>query len=88
MKEGPTFSSMRRSSSYWKGLSQFGEIEMGEELEGIFIRGIDQFRNEGMDMRIPFEITAKGMEGGDHAKMIDMAVVLEGIVRELDAFSS
>ena len=70
-----------------EGLSQFGEIEMGEELEGIFIRGIDQFRNEGMDMRIPFEITAKGMEGGDHAKMIDMAVVLEGIVRELDAFS-
>ena len=61
-----------------EGLSQFGEIEMGEELEGIFIRGIDQFRNEGMDMRIPFEITAKGMEGGDHAKMIDMAVVLEG----------
>ena len=70
-----------------EGLSQFGEIEMGEELEGIFIRGIDQFRNEGMDMRIPLEITAKGMEGGDHAKMIDMAVVLEGIVRELDAFS-
>ena len=70
-----------------EGLSQFGEIEMGEELEGIFIRGIDQFRNEGMDMRIPFEITAKGMEGGDHAKMIDMAVVLEGIARELDAFS-
>ena len=70
-----------------EGLSQSGEIEMGEELEGIFIRGIDQFRNEGMDMRIPFEITAKGMEGGDHAKMIDMAVVLEGIVRELDAFS-
>ena len=70
-----------------EGLSQFGEIEMGEELEGIFIRGIDQFRNEGMDMRIPFEITAKGMEGGDHAKMIDMAVVLEGIVSELDAFS-
>ena len=28
-----------------EGLSQFGEIEMGEELEGIFIRGIDQFRN-------------------------------------------
>ena len=70
-----------------EGLSELGEIEMGEELEGIFIRGIDQFRNEGMDMRIPFEITAKGMEGGDHAKMIDMAVVLEGIVRELDAFS-
>ena len=60
---------------------------MGEELEGIFIRGIDQFRNEGMDMRVPLKITAKGMEGGDHAKMIDMAVVLEGIVRELDAFS-
>lgn len=70
-----------------EGLSQFGEIEMGEELEGIFIRGIDQFRNEGMDMRVPLKITAKGMEGGDHAKMIDMAVVLEGIVRELDAFS-
>ena len=70
-----------------EGLSQFGEIEMGEELEGIFIRGIDQFRNEGMDMRVPLEITAKGMEGGDHAKMIDMAVVLEGIVSELDAFS-
>lgn len=70
-----------------EGLSELGEIGMGEELEGIFIRGIDQFRNEGMDMRIPFEITAKGMEGGDHAKMIDMAVVLEGIVRELDAFS-
>ena len=70
-----------------EGLSQFGEIEMGEELEGIFIRGIDQFRNEGMDMRIPFEITAKGMEGGDHAEVIDMAVILGGIVRELDAFS-
>ena len=70
-----------------EGLSQFGEIEMGEELEGIFIRGIDQFRNEGMDMRIPLEITAKGMEGGDHAKMIDMAVVFERIVSELDAFS-
>ena len=40
-----------------------------------------------MDMRVPLEITAKGMEGGDHAKMIDMAVVLEGIVSELDAFS-
>ena len=31
-----------------------------------------------MDMRVPLEITAKGMEGGNHAKMIDMAVVLEG----------
>ena len=70
-----------------EGLSELGEIEMGEELEGIFIRGIDQFRNEGMDMRIPLEITAKGMEGGDHAEVIDMAVVLEGIVSELDAFS-
>ena len=40
-----------------------------------------------MDMRIPFEIAAKGMEGGDHAEVIDMVVVLEGIVRELDAFS-
>ena len=70
-----------------EGLSELGEIEMGEELEGIFIRGIDQFRNEGMDMRIPLEITAKGMEGGDHAKMIDMAVVFERIVSELDAFS-
>ena len=70
-----------------EGLSQFGEIEMGEELEGIFIRGIDQFRNEGMDMRVPLKITAKGMEGGDHAEVIDMAVILGGIVRELDAFS-
>ena len=60
---------------------------MSEEFEGIIVRRIDQFRNEGMDMRVPLEITAKGMEGGDHAKMIDMAVVLEGIVRELDAFS-
>ena len=60
---------------------------MVEELEGILIRGIDQFRNEDMDRRIPFEIAAKGLEGGDHAKMIDMAVVLEGIVSELDAFS-
>lgn len=70
-----------------EGLSQFGEIEMGEELEGIFVGGIDQLGDKGMDMRIPLKITAKGMEGGDHAKMIDMAVVLEGIVRELDAFS-
>ena len=70
-----------------EGLSHFGEIEMGEELEGIFVRGIDQLGDKGMDMRIPLKITAKGMEGGDHAKMIDMAVVLEGIVRELDAFS-
>ena len=68
-----------------EGLSQFGEIEMGEELEGIFVGGIDQLGDKGMDMRIPLKITAKGMEGGDHAKMIDMAVVLEGIVRELDA---
>ena len=60
---------------------------MSEEFEGIIVRRIDQFRNEGMDMRVPLEITAKGMEGGDHAKMIDMAVVLEGIARELDAFS-
>ena len=45
-----------------EGLSEPGEIEMGEELEGIFIRGIDQFRNEGMDMRVPLKITAKGME--------------------------
>lgn len=60
---------------------------MSEEFEGIIVRRIDQFRNEGMDMRVPLEITAKGMEGGDHAKMIDMAVVLEGIVSELDAFS-
>ena len=70
-----------------EGLSQFGEIEMGEELEGIFVGGIDQLGDKGMDMRIPLKITAKGMEGGDHAKMIDMAVVLEGIVSELDAFS-
>ena len=70
-----------------EGLSQFGEIEMGEELEGIFVGGIDQLGDKGMDMRIPLKITAKGMEGGDHTKMIDMAVVLEGIVRELDAFS-
>ena len=70
-----------------EGLSELGETEMSEELEGVIVRRIDQFRNEGMDMRIPLEITAKGMEGGDHAKMIDMAVVLEGIVRELDAFS-
>lgn len=70
-----------------EGLSQFGEIEMGEELEGIFVGGIDQLGDKGMDMRIPLKITAKGMEGGDHAKMIDMAVVLEGIARELDAFS-
>lgn len=70
-----------------EGLSQFGEIEMGEELEGIFVGGIDQLGDKGMDMRIPLKITAKGMEGGDHAKMINMAVVLEGIVRELDAFS-
>ena len=70
-----------------EGLSELGEIEMGEELEGIFIRGIDQFRNEGMDLRVPLKITAKGMEGGDHAEVIDMAVVLEGIVSELDAFS-
>ena len=70
-----------------EGLSELGEIEMGEELEGIFIRGIDQLGDKGMDMRIPLKITAKGMEGGDHAKMIDMAVVLEGIARELDAFS-
>ena len=70
-----------------EGLSQFGEIEMGEELEGIFIRGIDQFRNEGMDMRVPLKSTAKGMEGGDHAEVIDMTIVLEGIVSELDAFS-
>ena len=60
---------------------------MVEELEGILIRGIDQFRNEDMDMRIPFEIAAKGMEGGDHAEVIDMTIVLEGIVSELDAFS-
>ena len=60
---------------------------MSEELEGVIVRRIDQFRNEGMDMRIPLEITAKGMEGGDHAKMIDMAVVFERIVSELDAFS-
>ena len=70
-----------------EGLSELGEIEMSEEFEGIIVRRIDQFRNEGMDMRVPLEITAKGMEGGDHAKMIDMAVVLEGIVSELDAFS-
>lgn len=70
-----------------EGLSELGEIEMGEELEGIIVRRIDQFRNEGMDMRIPLEITAKGMEGGDHAEVIDMAVVLEGIVSELDTFS-
>ena len=70
-----------------KGFSELGEIEMSEEFEGIIVRRIDQFRNEDMDMRVPFEITAKGMEGGDHAKMIDMAVVLEGIVSELDAFS-
>ena len=60
---------------------------MSEELEGVIVRRIDQFRNEGMDMRIPLEITSKGMEGGDHAKMIDMAVVFERIVSELDAFS-
>ena len=60
---------------------------MVEELEGILIGGIDQFRNEDMDMRIPFEIAAKGMEGGDHAEVIDMTIVLEGIVSELDAFS-
>lgn len=60
---------------------------MSEEFEGIIVRRIDQFRNEGMDMRVALEITDKGMEGGDHAKMIDMAVVLEGIVSELDAFS-
>ena len=70
-----------------EGLSQFGEIEMGEELEGIFVGGIDQLGDKGMDMRIPLEITSKGMEGGDHAKMIDMAVVFERIVSELDAFS-
>ena len=70
-----------------EGLSQFGEIEMGEELEGIFVGGIDQLGDKGMDMRIPLKITAKGMECGDHAEVIDMAVVLEGIVRELDAFS-
>lgn len=70
-----------------EGLSELGEIEISEEFKGIIVRRIDQFRNEGMDMRIPLKITAKGMEGGDHAKMIDMAVVLEGIVRELDAFS-
>ena len=60
---------------------------MVEELEGILIRGIDQFRNEGMDMRVPLEITAKGMEGGDHAEVIGMAVVFERIVSELDALS-
>ena len=65
----------------------YANTKMGEELEGIFIRGIDQFRNEGMDMRVPLKITAKGMEGGDHAEVIDMVVVLEGIVSELDAFS-
>ena len=59
---------------------------MSEEFEGIIVRRIDQFRNEGMDMRVALEITAKGMEGGDHAKMIDMAVVLGGIGRELVAF--
>ena len=40
-----------------------------------------------MDMRIPFEITAKGMEGGDHAEVIGMAGVFERIVSELDALS-
>ena len=53
-----------------EGLSELGEIEMGEELEGIFIRGIDQFRNEGMDMRVPLKITAKGSKDRSNLNLL------------------
>ena len=45
-----------------EGLSELGEIEISEEFKGIIVRRIDQFRNEGMDMRILLKITSKGME--------------------------
>lgn len=45
---------------------------------------IDKFRYKSMDMRIPFEILAKGVEGGNHTEMFAITVVFQDIVCSRD----
>ena len=40
---------------------------------------IDEFRNKGMDVRIPLEVSAEGMESAYHPELIKIFIVAEQI---------
>lgn len=69
-----------------KGLAKSLEIKMCKIFEPALSGRIDKLRDEGMDVRVPFEIPAKGVECGDHTEMFAVAVVLQGIVCGRDMF--
>ena len=69
-----------------KGLAKGLEIKMCKIFEPVLTGRVDKLRYEGMDVRVPFEIPAKGVEGGNHTEMFAVAVVLQGIVCGRDMF--
>ena len=40
---------------------------------------IDEFRNKGMDVRIPLEVSAEGMESAYHPELIKIFIVAKQI---------
>lgn len=69
-----------------ESLAKHRKIQVMKIFDLVFGRIIDPFRNQSMDMRVPFEIPAKGMESSHHTEIHGMPVVLEKIIRAFQMF--
>lgn len=59
-----------------KGLSQSCEVEVGEGTDLVLIGVVDQFGNQGMDMGVPFQVAAEGVQCRNHAEVEGVAEIL------------
>lgn len=64
-----------------KGLAQLFEAKMGEGLDLIFFRIVNELGNQSMDVGVPFQIASESMESGNHTELFDRGKVFEFIER-------